>query len=443
MLLVHGLEEARRRLLGRPLPEEDLPPALRQRIRELFGAELSAQEVVERILGEVQREGDAALVRYNQALDGAPPGAPLEVSPEEVKEAYARVEPSLTEALRQAAARIEAYHRRQLEHALRPFQADGAGQVVRPLQRVGVYAPGTVIVYPSTVLMIAIPARVAGVEELVMVTPPRPDGSVSPEKLVAAHIAGVDRVFRAGGVQGVAALAFGTGTVPRVDKICGPGNVFVALAKRRLFGLVGIDGLFGPSETVVVADSSADPALVAADLLAGAEHDELATVVLLATDAGLARAARERVEAGLASLARAEVARSSLERRGAVAVLEGLAEALALANELAPEHLCLHVREPEAALAQVRNAGCVFLGGRSAESLGDYVAGPSHVLPTGGSARFASGLGVWDFLKVISYVRLGPDEVAALGPAAAVIARAEGLTGHAGAIEARLHQDRT
>ena len=437
MRLVRGLAAARAWLRQRPPLEEDLPPALRRRIARAFGQELTVEQVVERVLAHVRREGDAAVARYNALLDGVPEDTPLAVSPAEVEAAYAQVEPELTEALRLLRGRIEAYHQRQLEHAQRPFQADGCGQVVRPLERAGIYAPGTAVVYPSTVLMIAVPARVAGVGELAMCTPARPDGSVAPIKLVAAHIAGVDRIYRAGGVQAIAALAYGTESVPRVDKICGPGNIFVAMAKRRLFGQVGIDGLFGPSETVIVADASADPALVAADLLAGAEHDELATCVLIASDEALARAALQEVESRLESLARRDVARASLEGRGLVAIVDGIEEALELANELAPEHLCLHLPDAHAWLERVRHAGCVFLGPLSAESLGDYAAGPSHVLPTGGSARFSSPLGVWDFLKVTAYVGLTAQEAARLGPAAARVARAEGLTGHALAIEAR------
>jgi len=438
VLVVRGLQEARRKLLGRPLPEEDLPARVRERIRALFGADLSVTEVVARILADVRAGGDAAVARYNQALDGLPAGTPLAVGAEEVETAWAQVSPSLREAMAEAARRIEAFHRRQLEHALRPFRGEGAGQVVRPLERVGIYVPGAAVSYPSTVLMTAIPAKVAGVEEVVMVTPARPDGTVAPEKLAAARLAGVSRIFRAGGAQAIAALAYGTESVPRVDKICGPGNVFVATAKRLLFGQVGVDGVFGPSETAIVADESADPSLVAADMLAGAEHDDLATVTLIAVHPSLVEGVQARLAEMLPRLARAEVARESLSRRGAVALVEGLEEAMALANALAPEHLCLHVRDPYALLPMVRHAGCVFLGPAAAESLGDYMVGPSHVLPTGGSARFSSPLGVWDFLKVTTYVDVTWEEARRLAPKGAAIARAEGLVGHALAIEARL-----
>ncbi len=442
MRIVQGAAEVRRAVLRRAsLEAPELPAAVREEIRRVFGAELDAGAVVDRILRDVREEGDAAVLRYNEDIDGVHGGlssTSLEVSRQEIEAAYAQVEPSLVDALRQAAERIRDFHQRQLEHSLRSFDAGGIGQIVRPLQRVGLYVPGTAAVYPSTVLMSALPARVAGVSEIVVATPALEDASVSPLKLVAADIAGVDRVFRAGGVQGIAAMAYGTETVPKVDKVCGPGNIFVTLAKKRLYGEVGIDGLFGPSETLVIADADADPALVAADLLAGAEHDELATAVLITPSEELARAAAAEVRKQLKGLERAPVATASLEARGGVAVVGSLEEAVALANEFAPEHLCLHVRGAEKLLQAIRNAGCVFVGAASVESIGDYTAGPSHVMPTGGGACYASPLGVHDFLKATSVVGLDLKTVAEVGPSAAAIARAEGLTGHAGAIERRL-----
>jgi histidinol dehydrogenase len=290
--------------------------------------------------------------------------------------------------------------------------------------------------------MTALPARAAGVGELVMVTPAREDGSVAPVKLVAADIAGVDRIFRAGGVQGIAALAYGTDSVPRVDKICGPGNIFVTIAKQRLFGQVGIDGIFGPSETLVIADASADPRLVAVDMLAGAEHDELATAILLTNSEKLATEVSAIVDREVAAIPRADAARTSLDARGGAVILASIEEAVQLASDFAAEHLCLHVENPEHWLEQIRNAGCVFAGEHSVESVGDYTAGPSHVMPTGGSARFSSALGVHDFLKVTSLIRLDPQTVAEIGPAGAAIAYAEGLAGHARAIESRLPEDK-
>jgi histidinol dehydrogenase len=442
--VINGAREARATLLRRsPLDERRLPPAAQDLIRRVFGAELGPAEVVDHILRDVREKGDAAVRRYNEEIDGvgAETAMSLEVSRDEIERAQSEVEPALVEALTMAAERIRAFHEQQLAHSLKSFQNGSVGQVVRPLDRAGFYVPGTAAVYPSTVLMSVIPARVASVVEVVMTTPVRSDGTVSPLKLVAAEMAGVDRVFRAGGVQGIAAMAYGTESVPRVDKICGPGNVFVTLAKKRLFGEVGIDGVFGPSETVVIADGQADAFLVAADLLAGAEHDELATAVLLTDSAELAGSVSKAVDEGLASLDRSATARESLEARGGIILTDSIAEAIHLANEFAPEHLCLHLATAAHAMQHVTNAGCVFVGERSVESIGDYTAGPSHVMPTGGSAKYASPLGVQDFLKVMSVVRLDQASVNAMGPAAATIARAEGLTGHARAVEGRLRRE--
>ncbi len=441
MRIVQGIAQGRELLL-RPLSLEapELPSSVRDDIRRVFGAELHAAGVVERILRDVRRDGDAAVSRYNREIDHLPDGVPLEVSKAEEEQAYSSVAPGTVDALKQAADRIRGFHERQLAHSSRSFEHEGIGQVVRPIERAGLYVPGTKVVYPSTVLMLAVPARVAGVSELIMVTPAAPDGAVSALKLVAAGIAGVDRIFRAGGVQGIGALAYGTETVPAVHKICGPGNIFVTIAKKQLFGEVGIDGIFGPSETLIVADDFADPDLVAADLLAAAEHDELATSVLITTSASLAEAADKRVEARLSALARADVARASTGARGGIVVVESLEEGMALANEFAPEHMCLHTTQPSEALAMVRNAGAVFVGESSVESIGDYTAGPSHVMPTGGNARYASPIGVHDFLKVTSVISLSQELVDHIGPAAAAIARAEGLTGHAESIEARLKE---
>ncbi len=446
MRLVHGNEEGRRLLarLRRPLGEAELPPAVRREIRRVFGADLDAQAVVDRILADVREGGDAAIRRYNEEIDGVQAGADLslKVSAQEIEDAYAQVDEEVVRALRFAADRIRAYHQKQLDHSLAGFDEGGLGQVVRPLERVGMYVPGTKAVYPSSVLMTAIPARVAGVAEVHMATPAAADASISPLKLVAADIAAVDGIFRAGGAQAIAALAFGSETIPRVDKICGPGNIFVALAKKTVHGLVGIDGIFGPTETLVVADDGADPALCAADLLAQAEHDALASPILITTSDGLARSVLEEVDQQLRSLERRDIAAAALEGQGLAIVVETLEEALALANEYAPEHLSLAVSDGGRYLGQVANAGSVFVGGLSAEAVGDYTAGPSHVMPTGGSARFSSPLGVHDFLKVTSVVSLDEAALAELGPAAAVIADAEGFTAHARAIERRLEGGR-
>jgi histidinol dehydrogenase len=440
--VVRGAEEGRRLLARRRgVPADvELPQAVRREIRRIFGAELDAQAVVERILADVRDGGDAAVRHYNEAIDGVPPSVPLVVSRDEIAFACRAVEVDVMAALRFAAGRIRTFHEAQLRHAAASFEEGPSGQRVRPLERVGVYVPGTQAVYPSSVLMSAIPARVAGVPEVYMATPAAADGSVSPLKLAAADIAGVDGVFRAGGAQGIAALAFGTESIPRVDKVCGPGNIFVTLAKKAVHGLVGIDGFFGPTETVVVADAHADAALCAADLLAQAEHDALASPILITDSEALAEAALAEVESQLATLERADIARTALDANGLAVIVDSLEEALGLANEYAPEHLCLEVRDAARWAERVTNAGSVFVGGLSAEAIGDYTAGPSHVMPTGGSARFASSLGVHDFLKVISIVSLDGGALAELGPAAATIARAEGLTAHARAIERRLEK---
>jgi histidinol dehydrogenase len=447
--LVHGSEEGRRLLarLRRPLGEAELPPAIRRKIGRVFGPDLrtqTAQAVVDRILADVQEGGDAAVRRYNEEIDGVQAGAALSlrVAPQEIEDAYARVDEDVAQALRFAADRIRAYHQKQLDHSLAGFDGGVLGQVVRPLKRVGMYVPGTTAVYPSSVLMTAIPARVAGVAEVYMATPAAADGSIAPLKLVAADIAGVDGIFRAGGAQAIAALAFGSESIPRVDKICGPGNIFVALAKKAVYGLVGIDGIFGPTETLVVADGGADPALCAADLLAQAEHDALASPILITTSDALAKAALGEIEQQLGSLERRDIAAAALAGQGLAIVVETLEQALALANEYAPEHLSLAVSDGERYLGRVANAGSVFVGGLSAEAVGDYTAGPSHVMPTGGSARFSSPLGVYDFLKVTGVVSLDEEALAELGPEAAVIARAEGFTAHARAIERRLEGGR-
>jgi histidinol dehydrogenase len=437
---VRGAEEGRRSLLQRqPLGETVLPEAIRRKNAEIFGTDLSVEEQVRRILRDVQRDGDAAVARYTLAFTGVAREG-FEVSREQIAASYDDVASSLVDALRLAAHRIRTYHERQREHSSRSFSHEGVGMQVRAIERVGMYVPTSAgAVYPSSVLMTAIPAKVAGVSELIMMTPSGPDGAVSPLKLVAADIAGVDRVFAAGGAEAIAAFAYGTQAVPRVDKIVGPGNLFVTVAKREVFGTVGIDALYGPSETIVVADETADPVLAAADLLAQAEHDELATPILLTTSEKVAFAVSAEVERQLKLLDREQIARASFDARGGAVVVETVMEAVELASEYAPEHLCLLVRDGAAVAATVRNAGGIFVGDDAPESLGDYTAGPSHVMPTAGAARYASPLGVHDFVKVTSVVAVDASTLREAGPAAAAIARAEGFTAHARSIELRLN----
>ncbi|MGI8553268.1 MAG: histidinol dehydrogenase [Dehalococcoidia bacterium] len=438
MRIVRGRAEALRTILRRqPLDEAEIPEHLRERDRRLFGPGLSLEQTVRQIVHAVRDEGDAAVARFNQSLDGSAP-APIRVTEAEVQAAHGSLQPELIDALRLAADRIRAYHERQMERSVGDFQHGGLGQIVRPLQRAGVYLPGTTIVYPSSLLMTAIPARVAGVEQVYVVSPAAVDGSVPVLKLVAADIAGVDGVFRAGGAQGIAALAYGTETIPRVDKICGPGNIFVTLAKREVFGVTGIDALYGPTETMVLADESADPALCAADLLAQAEHDEIASPILITTSEAMAKRVAAEVDRQVATLERGYVALAAFANRGGAVVVNSLDEAFELANEYAPEHLCLLLQDAWQHTGKVRNAGGVFVGESSPEALGDYIAGPSHVMPTGGSARYASPLSVNDFLKITSLIAVDESVLQDLGAAAALIARAEGLTAHARALEIRL-----
>jgi histidinol dehydrogenase len=437
--IFRGAEEGRRTLLRRqPLGETELPEAIRRKNREVFGADLSVEQQVRRIIDDVRRDGDAAVARYTEAFTGARYET-FEIARDEIARAYDSVDAPLVESLREAAERIRSYHERQREHSSRSFSHDGIGMQVRPIERVGMYVPTSPgAVYPSSVLMTAIPAKVAGVRELVMTTPAGKDGIVAPLKLVAADIAGVDRVFRAGGAEAIAALACGTRTIPAVDKIVGPGNVFVTVAKREVFGSVGIDALYGPSETIVIADETADPMLAAADLLAQAEHDELATPILLTASESVAEAVGREVERQLLLLDRERIARTSFNARGGAVIVGSVAEAVELASEYAPEHLCLLLRDAADVAKTVRNAGGIFVGDDAPESLGDYTAGPSHVMPTAGAARYASPLGVHDFLKVTSVVAVDGDGLRAAGPAAAAIARAEGFTAHARSIELRL-----
>ena len=438
-LRIYTAEEARQTVLRRrPPADEAPPPAVAGRIREVFGQDLGPAEVVRRIVDAVRREGDAAIRRVTELLDGYRPEA-LEVSAAEVRAAAEGLEPQLVEGLKLAAERVRAFHQRQVRTGWVDFAA-GLGQLIRPLDRVGVYVPGGQGRYPSTVLMTVIPAKVAGVKEVIVCTPPGPDGRVAPVVLAACALAGADRVFRVGGAQAIAAMAFGTESIPAVDKIVGPGGLFVTLAKQALYGQVGIDLLAGPSEALAIADRFADPEVCAADLIAQAEHDPLATSVLVTDSAELARAVQAAVERRLDRLPNAETARASLARRGGIILVEDLEAALELANEFGPEHLELAVRDPWSLLGKVRNCGAVFLGESAPHVAGDYVAGPSHVLPTGGTARWASGLRTEDFYKVISVVAIDRLTLAEVGPAAVAIARAEGFEAHAQSVEIRLKE---
>ncbi len=438
MRIIRNAEEGRQLLLSRrPLDVEELPMEIRETTFRTFGQELSPDEVVRRIIRDVREDGDNAVRYYNSRLDGATVGD-LKVSRDEIAAAYNTLESDLVEALNFAAKRVRNYHEQQLRGAMLDFQNNGLGQMTRPLQKAAIYVPGTRAPLPSTVLMCAIPARVAGVDEVYLASPVLPDGTVPPVKLVAADIAGVDGVFKAGGAQGVAAFAYGTETIPRVDKIAGPGGLFVTIAKKQVFGDVGIDSIYGPTETVIIADESANPEFVAADLIAQAEHDALASPILLTPSHYLADEVARCIERQLRDLERAKIARAALDNRGGCILVNDIDHAIELANFYAPEHLCLCVENPTAYAMKVRNAGGLFLGEASPEAVGDYTAGPSHTMPTGGSARWSGPLGVGDFLKRMAVVNLPEDDMEELNHHAAIIARAEGLTGHAHAVERRL-----
>ena len=438
MRIIRNAEEGRQLLLSRrPLEADELPMEIRETTFRTFGQEISPDEVVRRIIRDVREDGDNAVRYYNSKLDGATVGD-LRVSRDEITAAYQTLDSELIEALNFSAERVRRYHETQLRGATLDFQQNGLGQMTRPLQRAGIYVPGTRAPLPSTVLMCAIPARVAGVDEVYLASPVLPDGTVPPVKLVAADIAGVDGIFKAGGAQGVAAFAYGTETIPRVDKIAGPGGLFVTIAKKQVFGDVGIDSVYGPTETVIIADESANPEFVAADLIAQAEHDALASPILLTPSHFLADEVARCIERQLRTLEREKIARAALDNRGGCILVNDIDHAIALANYYAPKHLCLCVENPTAYAMKVRNAGGLFLGEASPEAVGDYTAGPSHTMPTGGAARWSGPLGVGDFLKRMAVVNLPEDDMEELNHYAAIIARAEGLTGHAHAVERRL-----
>jgi histidinol dehydrogenase len=398
------------------------------------------EEVVRSIIRDVKTRGDDALIDLTERYDSVRLSPDkIEISAEEIAAAASLLDRKDRDTIAAAAARIEAYHKHQ---SLDSFtfldeHSNRLGQIVRPLSCVGVYVPGGRAPYPSTLLMNVIPARVAGVREVVAVHP-APGGSLSPAVMAAAEIAGVDRIFRIGGAQAVAALAFGTGTVPAVDKIVGPGNIYVATAKRMLMGVVDIDMIAGPSEIVIIADDTADPAFVAADLLSQAEHDPLAASILITTDADLARRVTDELARQIEGLGRSEIARASLADFGAIIVAADAAEAVAIANDIAPEHLELMVSEPVKLVSKVENAGAIFLGALSPEAVGDYAAGPNHVLPTGGTARFSSPLSVYDFLKRISIIEMSREGLDTVGRTAHDFALIEGLDAHAKSAGLRL-----
>jgi histidinol dehydrogenase len=399
-------------------------------------------DAVKDIIARVQRDGDAAVIDFTNRFDRVNYGlADLRVSPEQIAAATAATPPALRDALALAAARIDAFHRAQLPQNLAYTDQAGAELGLRwgPLDAVGIYVPGGKASYPSSVLMNAIPARVAGVSRIAMCVP-APDGELNPLVLAAASLAGVTEIYRTGGAQAVAALAHGTALIEKVDKIVGPGHAYVAEAKRQVFGLVGIDSIAGPSEVLIIADEANDPAQLALDLLAQAEHDEEAQAILITGSPALAQAVALAVDDALKTLPRAAIAGESWRRHGGIILVRDWGEAAALANRIAPEHLQIMTAAPKAIFANIRHAGAVFLGANCPEAIGDYIAGPNHVLPTSGTARFASGLSVYDFLKRTTWVALEDRALAAIGPAAVSLAEAESLTAHARSVSVRLRK---
>ena len=406
-------------------------------------SELDVSDIVTDIITDVRKNGDQALIGYAKKFDKAELTS-LEVSDAEIEEAFQSVEPEFIEILKQAAINIRAFHEKQVRQGFAIQQNDGVviGQKITPIEKAGLYVPGGTAAYPSTVLMDSIPAKIAGCKEICIATPPSANGKINPVILAAAKIAGVDRIFKMGGAQAIAALAYGTQSVPKVDKIVGPGNAFVAEAKRQVFGKVSIDMIAGPSEILVIADGKSDPAHVAADLLSQAEHDKMASAVLVTDSETLALQVQAEIEKQLLVLPREEIARVSIENNGKIIIAPNFEDVLAVANEIAPEHLELCVDNPFDYLDKIQNAGSIFMGRYCPEALGDYFAGPNHTLPTSGTARFSSPLSVDDFVKKTQYTYYTKEALAKVGEKVAFFAEKEGLSAHARSATIRLKEDK-
>ncbi len=436
MRIVYGMKESRETLLaGRGLGLDAVPASILERTESAFGKSMTPTETAQYIIDRVREGGDSAVRDITKRLDGIDLDD-FEVPISTIQQAYDEVDSEVVDALGLAAGRVRRFQEKSMPESWIDFD-EGYGELVNPVERVGVYVPGGTARFPSTVLMSVIPARVAGVDEVIIATNPGVDRGVHPVVLVAADIAGADRVLQIGGAQAVAAMACGTESVPKVDMVCGPGGLFTTLAKKLVFGEVGIDGLYGPTETLLIADEHGNPTLCAADLLAQAEHDILAKPVLITTSESLAERVNSEIEVRIRRLDRSEIAARSVDEQGIIAVVDNLDEAFELANVFAPEHVSLVVRDPWGHIGSVRNAGAVFLGEFSHEVLGDYVAGPSHVMPTSGTARFGSGVSVRSFLKFSPVVGLSDRRSEEISQAASVLGRVEGLTAHAEAAEIR------
>ena len=437
--MIKGVQNAENVLVRiDPLDLDSLPESILARTEEAFGKGVTPLQSVNQMLDDVRKDGDSAVLRYAKLLDGSDLEE-FSVTKKQMTQARDSISKELRESLELAAERIRNFHRSTMPDQW-VDRNQGLGELIRPLERVGLYAPGGSAAYPSTVLMTAVPAKVAGVREVILCTPPQRGESLNPAVIVAAEIAGVDNLYQVGGVPAIAAMAFGTKSVPKVDKICGPGNIFVSYAKKLVQGSVDIDGVFGPTETIVLADESANASFCAADLIAQAEHDPLATAILITNSQRLIAETEAEVNRMLATQTRGDVAKAALDRQGKVVLVDSLEEAVDLVNRIAPEHLCLLLDDPWSWVDKIKHAGGLFLGEYSPEVMGDYIAGPSHVMPTGGTARFGSALSVHHFLRTMPVVGLTPTEFQKLGTAAVHIADAEGLSGHASAIQVRLDE---
>ena len=434
-----GLEAVEKLLKKPAFDQVELNPRIREANKKLFGADLTAAEIVDRIVGDVRRDGDEAVIKYTKLIDRT------EFTPEEFvvteaeyEAAYQEADPAVVESLRKAAENVRRYHQEQKPNSWMTYRDKGSilGQSVIPLDRVGIYVPGGTAAYPSSVIMNAMPAVVAGVKEIIMMVPPK-NGKINPYVLVAAKEAGVSKIFKIGGAQAIAAMAFGTETIPRVDKITGPGNIFVTLAKKAVYGHCDIDMLAGPSEILIVADKTADPAYTAADMLSQAEHDMLASSIVITDSPELAEKVAVEAEKQLKVLPREEITRASLDRNGMIIITEDIMQAVELANVSAPEHMEVLTEQPFQLLPYIRHAGAVFLGAYSPEPLGDYFAGPNHVLPTGGTARYYSVLNVETFMKRTSIISYTQEQLDAVSDDVIRLAEAEGLQAHANAVKLR------
>lgn len=422
------------------LTEESRKGLLQELIRRSPGHYDAYEKIVADIIQRIREEKDAALFSYTKEFDHCDVDASnLLVTEEEIDRAVDMLEPEFVAVMRKAACNIRSFHEKQLRNTWMDVREDGSilGQRIIPIGRAGVYVPGGKAAYPSSVLMNVIPARVAGVPEIIMTTPPGADGSINPATLAAARIAGVDKIYRAGGAQAIAAMAFGTESIPKTDKITGPGNIFVALAKKAVYGHVSIDSVAGPSEILVLADETANPRYVAADLLSQAEHDELASAILITTSKKVAERVEEEIRGFLAQLSRREIIQKSLEHYGYILLADNLSDAVDAANEIASEHLEILTRNPFEVMTKIRNAGAIFLGEHSCEPLGDYFAGPNHILPTNGTARFFSPLGVDDFVKKSSVISYSETALSLVHKDIELFARREGLTAHENAMKVR------